>query len=221
MRFSRCQRAAQRPSRAQSANSDQVAEARKPASAIAWRSESSQCGSNALRRAIAHARQASTSSAASAAITIAPVDSELSPEPALALSSAACAADVDVSAVAGVLDAVVETLVAGVVGAAGVVEAPPGVTGVVTVPDGAWVVVGVVAPALAAVVAPGETPAFGLCGRADAGVGKVGVVGDAARAAGRQAAPSASSESAAAPRRASERCGSGGLRRGDRTIAPC
>jgi hypothetical protein len=54
-----------------------VAEARKPASAIAWRSESSQWGSNARRRASAHPRQATTSSAAITASAIAPVESVL------------------------------------------------------------------------------------------------------------------------------------------------
>jgi hypothetical protein len=54
-----------------------VAEARKPASAIAWRSESSQWGSNARRRASAHPRQASTSTAATTAAAIAPVESVL------------------------------------------------------------------------------------------------------------------------------------------------
>jgi hypothetical protein len=56
-------------------NSAQVAEARKPASAIAWRSESNQWGSNARLRASAHPRHASTSSAATAASAIAPVES--------------------------------------------------------------------------------------------------------------------------------------------------
>ena len=56
---------------AQSANSAHVALARKPASAIAWRSESSQCGSNARRLASAQPMQASTARG-DAAAAIAP-----------------------------------------------------------------------------------------------------------------------------------------------------
>jgi hypothetical protein len=68
-------RTSQCPNRTQSVNSAQVAEARKPASAIAWRSDSIQWGSNARRRASAHPRHANRSTAAATAITIAPVES--------------------------------------------------------------------------------------------------------------------------------------------------
>jgi hypothetical protein len=68
------QRLPQRPSLTQSVNSAHVAEAWKPASAIEWRRKSIHLGSNARRLAIAHARQARTTSAASAAIAIAPVE---------------------------------------------------------------------------------------------------------------------------------------------------
>jgi hypothetical protein len=61
------------PSFAQSVNSAHVAERRKPASAIAWRSESSQWGSNARRRASAQAMHASSSTAATATAAIAAV----------------------------------------------------------------------------------------------------------------------------------------------------
>jgi hypothetical protein len=57
-------------------NSAQVAEARKPASAIEWRRESSQWGSNARRRASAQAMQASTSTAATMTAAIAAVESD-------------------------------------------------------------------------------------------------------------------------------------------------
>src|ERR1700680_4019404 len=58
--------------RTQSANSPQVADARKPASAIAWRSESHQRGSNARRRARPQAAHPRANNAASAATTISP-----------------------------------------------------------------------------------------------------------------------------------------------------
>src|SRR5664280_3884524 len=136
--ISRCQRTRQRPSRAQSANSDQVADARKPASAIACRSDSSQCGSSALLRAIAHAAHTSTSRAASAAITIAPVDSGRSPLPAFARAADVCAGAV-----------VCAPGVAGAGAAGGVVAvlavAAGALLGAVAPPEGAYVVVGVVA----------------------------------------------------------------------------
>jgi hypothetical protein len=102
----------------------------------------SQCGSNARLRANAHARQPSTSSAASTAITTAPVDSGRSP-----LLDAALLAAVDCAG--GVVGA--GGLVA--VGAAGVVAvAPP--PGAVAAPDGAYVVVGAFAPPGVAPFAP-------------------------------------------------------------------
>jgi hypothetical protein len=58
--------------RTQSANSAQVADARNPASAIAWRSESHQRGSNARRRARPQAAQPRANSAANAATAISP-----------------------------------------------------------------------------------------------------------------------------------------------------
>ena len=67
-------RTIQWPRRTQSLNSAHVEEARKPASVIAWRSDSSQWGSNARRLASAHPMHASTSSAATTAIAIAPVE---------------------------------------------------------------------------------------------------------------------------------------------------
>src|SRR5262249_7014710 len=71
------------PSRSQSVNSAHVADARNPASASAWRSDSHQRGSYARRRASAEAAQAKASSAARAAITIAPAVRWRLPERAL------------------------------------------------------------------------------------------------------------------------------------------
>lgn len=204
-RIFRCERTRQRPSRAQSANSDQVADARKPASAIACRSDSSQCGSNALLRASAHAAHTSTSRAASAAITIAPVDSGRSPLPAFARAANFCAgAVVCAPGVAGVL-------VAGAVAAGGVVAvlavAGGELLGAVAPPEGAYVVVGVVA-------APAPAVVLGV--RAEAGTGNVGVLaGLAARAIEGPpnviADPSTSSASPAASARDRRRsCSAGG-----------
>ncbi len=215
-RISRCQRTRQRPSRAQSANSDQVADARKPASAIACRSDSSQCGSNALLRASAHAAHTSTSRAASAAITIAPVDSGRSPLPAFARAADVCAgAVVCAPGVAGVL--VAGAVAAGGVVAGGVVAvlavAGGELLGAVAPPEGAYVVVGVVA-APAAPAAP--APAAVLGARAEAGTGNVGVLaGLAARAIEGPpnviADPSTSSASPAASARDRRRsCSAGG-----------
>jgi hypothetical protein len=94
----------------------QVAEARKPASAIAWRSESIQRGSNARRRASAQPMHASSSTAARTAATIATVES-------VSECFAACVAGrptmTDLTVVVGIV--VVAGLVVGVVALAGAI----------------------------------------------------------------------------------------------------
>ena len=64
-----------RSSLSQSANSSQVPDRRQLASAMQWRSETLQRGSYAHQRAAAHTRHTTISAAASAAATIAPVES--------------------------------------------------------------------------------------------------------------------------------------------------
>jgi hypothetical protein len=114
----------------QSLNSAHVADARKPASAIAWRSESSQWGSNARRRESAQPMHASTSSAATTTATIAAVESV-----SLCFAGArvtACTVRVDCAGVAAVTPVGGTDAAPGVTGVAGVVVA---VAGAVVVED--------------------------------------------------------------------------------------
>lgn len=136
---------------------------------------------------------ASTSSAASAAITIAPVDSGRSPLLAFAFDADAGAVEVAGTPAAGVEGTpVVVGVVVGV--------APAGAVGAVAPPDGAYVVVGVVAPGVVAVALPAVTPALGLCGRALAGTGREAVPEGLAAAAADSPAHGAAEASASSAR---------------------
>jgi hypothetical protein len=164
-----------------------VAEARKPASAIAWRSESSQRGSNARRLASAQPMHASTSTAATTTAAIAAavnvsecVEACVTVRPAIVVVGVAGAVAVPAVAGALVAGAVAEgTVVAGTV-VAGTVVAGTVVAGAVV--DGAVVagtdsLAGAVAVVTGGVVvAPAaEGLAVVECSLADAGIGKVGV----------------------------------------------
>ena len=167
-------------------NSAHVALARKPASAIAWRSESSQWGSKARRRASAQPIHASNSTAATIAAAIAAVESVS--ECLAGVRLTACTVNVDCAGVAVVGAAVVTAgtpvVAPGAVVAVGVEDvtvAPAEVPGTVVVGDA--VVVGTNGLAGVAVVltdglvvAPEvEGLAVVGCTLADAGIGKVGV----------------------------------------------